>query len=805
MKIGVTGHRVLAETHRVQIGIRYALSMIQRVFGDSSPTLYSSLAEGADRLVAECVPDQLRGRIVVPLPLTLSDYMEDFRSPESKAQFDELLGRAEEVVPPPDTRSREEGYQAAGNYVLDHCDALLAVWDGKPAQGRAGTGHVVARAREMSKAIAWVHAGNREPGTMRPTSLGAEQGEVTFENFPISFGDIPFRIRIGVAGGQIACDPDELKTQVTEILPSAIYARFDDQSKEAFASTRYTRVGLSVVTSLGSEAERLITETVLQLDADQIAKAAPGMVPAPSRVEAVIPAGREEYLQRFPDSERQSVSSILERDRHPVIIDEPTAPAWRGTNGSPLTDRERKRLARYVVDSCDLVVELSASGGSIRSEIDPLIHCARERARPLIRIRHELANNRASTKCRLIADPQSSGDKEQWLSALALARLEEFNGFEITHKELEDYVENQYVRTFEKEKKKNPGMIARAAEAAKTWYREGQRILSEMFGRQEMDQTVAETKEDLPTVSMAARRPVRDNLLPYYARASKLAKKSQAVYHRAGFIVWSLFPIAVAAVAIGVLVPALSPFAFGLEFLILLVMLVVVWRADRARALDRWVEHRFLSERLRSGTFLAACGVDASALEVPPHMGGRQEPQVWLAMAFNEIWARLPRLAPCRDDTCESAVSFIEARWLEDQREYHKKKARGTRKKSRWLERAGRTAFTLAMLAALGHLTLSIVEGHFELFENSLAFIGIVLPGIGAAMGGFRGHREYSRISKRSTNMEQALAMLEFDLKYIADTPESLAPALRRTEQLMLSEVQDWLMLMRFAVVEPPG
>jgi hypothetical protein len=29
----------------------------------------------------------------------------------------------------------------------------------------------------------WVHAGNRRPGTQEPTSLGAEQGKVTVENF----------------------------------------------------------------------------------------------------------------------------------------------------------------------------------------------------------------------------------------------------------------------------------------------------------------------------------------------------------------------------------------------------------------------------------------------------------------------------------------------------------------------------------------------------------------------------------------------------------------------------------------------
>jgi hypothetical protein len=38
-----------------------------------------------------------------------------------------------------------------------------------------------ARARGMP--IAWVHCGNRIPGTNQTISLGEEQGTVSFENF----------------------------------------------------------------------------------------------------------------------------------------------------------------------------------------------------------------------------------------------------------------------------------------------------------------------------------------------------------------------------------------------------------------------------------------------------------------------------------------------------------------------------------------------------------------------------------------------------------------------------------------------
>src|SRR6266446_1668572 len=76
---------------------------------------------------------------------------------------------------------REAAFEAAGQYVLEHCDVLLAVWDGREVQVEGGTGQIVARGRAMGKPIVIVRAGNRIPGTRVATSLGEEQGRVLVE------------------------------------------------------------------------------------------------------------------------------------------------------------------------------------------------------------------------------------------------------------------------------------------------------------------------------------------------------------------------------------------------------------------------------------------------------------------------------------------------------------------------------------------------------------------------------------------------------------------------------------------------
>jgi len=78
---------------------------------------------------------------------------------------------------------REQAYRAAGEAIIEQIGVLIAIWDGRAAQGPGGTGEIVARARARMIPLAWVHGGNRKPGTNIPVALGAEEGEVTYEGF----------------------------------------------------------------------------------------------------------------------------------------------------------------------------------------------------------------------------------------------------------------------------------------------------------------------------------------------------------------------------------------------------------------------------------------------------------------------------------------------------------------------------------------------------------------------------------------------------------------------------------------------
>ena len=160
--------------------------MLQRtraIFPGRSLRILSALAEGADRLALGPLLERPGSKLVAVLPLEKYDYSSDFETSDSKDEFQRLLSGADEVIELPTQAERDRAYEAAGDFICERADVLIAVWDGQDGQGRGGTATVVGRARELGLPIAWVHAGNRKPGTLEPTSLGAEQGAVSYENF----------------------------------------------------------------------------------------------------------------------------------------------------------------------------------------------------------------------------------------------------------------------------------------------------------------------------------------------------------------------------------------------------------------------------------------------------------------------------------------------------------------------------------------------------------------------------------------------------------------------------------------------
>jgi hypothetical protein len=146
-------------------------------------TVLSPLAEGADRILTKGFLHHQGTKLTAILPMSIEKYLMDFPSDESKIEFHHLLDQAEETIELPHRASRDEAYAATGKCILDHCDLLIAVWDGQAAKGEGGTGEIVRIARERGLPIAWIQHAPKDHGAGEKIHQDERVIRIRFERF----------------------------------------------------------------------------------------------------------------------------------------------------------------------------------------------------------------------------------------------------------------------------------------------------------------------------------------------------------------------------------------------------------------------------------------------------------------------------------------------------------------------------------------------------------------------------------------------------------------------------------------------
>ena len=553
----------------------------------------------------------------------------------------------------------------------------------------------------------------------------------------VNMETIPLRIRIGVTGHRSLSDEATLAEQIREALSSKIFELFDDKSRAIIGATKQTPIAFSILSPLAEGADRLVVKEVLKCENRD------------PRLEVVLPLAKEDYLQDFASAEsRQEFEELINKARRPVTLREKKlAEELTQIDFQEARRQAYENVGRYIVDNCDVLLALwDGQESRGRGGTAEIVNYAKVKNRPIIHIL-------------TLAPYNISVLPGDGLNAMSIHNIELFNTFPVSEEAKQVYISN---------------------------------VFNSLFNNPEGEQLSAETK-----------RTICEKLLPFYVKASIIAKFHQKFYQRAGLLIYSFSALAVAAVALAILVHEWAFHAFSFEFLLLLVIFLTVVFADRKGTHKKWIENRFLAERIRSSIFFAACGVEISPIRIPQHMLIAHRPDDWMVKVFHDIWNRLPAMVGCQGQQCRIFISYIRKHWLQDQIDYHKNKAKKAKKISSALETAGKIAFFSAMTAALFHVLLLLLGAGFHavLLDHSLSFIALVMPAVGAAIGGIRTHREYSRLEKRSYNMSAALEELNRRFSNVRG-PEELERILRDIEELMLRETQDWLMLMRFVKLE---
>jgi hypothetical protein len=152
--LGITGHRALRreDENEISAQLRALFARIRAEAPNSPMVLLTSLAEGADRLVARvALGDGIR--LIAVLPLEQENYELDFPDPTSRDDFRTLLTDprterrivAPKLDPSADTpgAGRDHQYLLAGLFVARQSDVLIALWDGASPRGTGGSAQIV--------------------------------------------------------------------------------------------------------------------------------------------------------------------------------------------------------------------------------------------------------------------------------------------------------------------------------------------------------------------------------------------------------------------------------------------------------------------------------------------------------------------------------------------------------------------------------------------------------------------------------------------------------------------------------------
>ena len=148
MRVGVTGHQEIPSAARAWVDDR-----LRELIAEWSLAIgVSSLAKGADQMFASCM---LAAGHKLEAVIPCREYATTF-DVAGLADYSELLGQAGTVVTLDFGQPSEDAFLAAGKYIVDNVELLIAIWDGEDAQGSGGTGDIVRYARSVNVPVSVV-------------------------------------------------------------------------------------------------------------------------------------------------------------------------------------------------------------------------------------------------------------------------------------------------------------------------------------------------------------------------------------------------------------------------------------------------------------------------------------------------------------------------------------------------------------------------------------------------------------------------------------------------------------------------
>ena len=286
-------------------------------------------------------------------------------------------------------------------------------------------------------------------------------------------------------------------------------------------------------------------------------------------------------------------------------------------------------------------------------------------------------------------------------------------------------------------------------------------------------------------------------LLPQFIKADILAQKYQKRYRAVGTSIYALSAGAVATITIQILFFPNLPQLIWAEFIEIFIILFLLLISSRQDWHRKWIDYRFLAERLRIALFFRIANIKCEISTPPPHLRLTDSSEDWIVRAFNSIWGK--NELNIDKIPFEGFKKFLLDQWIDNQIIYYQKASKRNKESNMIFTRLGTIFFILTLVAA------SIHALNIEIFNNMQILIAtaIILPTVAAALTGIKNSHEYGRNAKRYNQMSQYISHIKERIEQAEDM-ETLVEILDKANQIMLGEHQDWRVVVQFHKLQPP-
>jgi hypothetical protein len=293
---------------------------------------------------------------------------------------------------------------------------------------------------------------------------------------------------------------------------------------------------------------------------------------------------------------------------------------------------------------------------------------------------------------------------------------------------------------------------------------------------------------------------LEDNIFEQFLRANLLAMNYQFKHYWSTNLVYYFSAASVAVVALQLLFLPFYPQILAFEALMIFTIIVLVFQNKKNDWHRKWIDYRYLAERLRAAMIFSMVGLECTVLEHLPHQRLSGD---WVLNAYESIYYLQLEIS-CPDLDFDEIKTFVLDQWIINQKDFYQEKSIFHSSRDKILNYIIYATFLGALIAAIIHSLGAIMIPFFEipLISNIMIFVVIVFPAIAASCAGIRIQHEYLRISKRYSHMESYLNGVEYKIKKISNKDEKkLIELLEKANNMMLREHQDWRTI--FSAREP--